>query len=61
MEIEWIPEAVKAILAETAKKLSDVKGRGYITMTTNELLNGNARNLPKGGNADRRSDKNLRR
>jgi hypothetical protein len=43
MKIEWIPEAVKAILVETAKKLSGAKRREYIAMITNELLDGNAR------------------
>ena len=43
MKIGWIPEAVKAILEETAKKLSGTKRREYIAMVTNELLDGNAR------------------
>ena len=43
MKNGWIPEAVKAILEETAKKLSGAKRREYIAMITNELLDGNAR------------------
>ncbi len=43
MKIGWIPEAVKVILEETAKKLSGAKRREYIAMITNELLDGNAR------------------
>jgi len=47
MNIEWIPEAVKAILVETAKKLSGAKRREYMAMITNELLGGNARNAER--------------
>lgn len=43
MKIEWIPEAVKAILDETAKKLSGAKRREYIAMITIKILDGNAR------------------
>jgi len=42
MKNGWIPEAVKAILDETAKKLSGAKRREYIAMVTIELLDGNA-------------------
>ena len=43
MKNGWIPEAVKAILEETAKKLSGAKRREYIAMVTIELLDGNTR------------------
>jgi len=43
MKIEGIPEAVKAILEETAKKLSGAKRREYIAMVTIKILDGNAR------------------
>lgn len=43
MEIGWKSEAARAILEETAKKLSGAKRGKYITGITNELLDGNAR------------------
>ena len=43
MEIGWKSEAARAILEETAKKLSGAKRGEYITGITNELLDGNAR------------------
>ena len=43
MKIGGKSKAVKAILKETAKKLSGAKRREYIAMITIELLDGNAR------------------